>query len=65
MMERVVEPCLSRTFEFEATAEPHTLMRGNTHPGGNMAILVQAPARGLRNTAETLEYIRRQGEAAA
>ena len=65
MCERVVEPCLSRTFEFHETAEPHSLMRANTHPGGNMAILVQAPARGLRNTAETLAFIRAQRNAAA
>jgi len=58
VMEGQIQPCTSRVFEFNATPEPHHLMRTNTHPGGNMAILVQAPARGLRNLAETLDYIR-------
>jgi crotonyl-CoA carboxylase/reductase len=58
-----IDPCLSHVFEFEATAEPHRLMRANAHPGGNMSILVQAPARGLHNYAETLEYQRRHAAA--
>jgi crotonyl-CoA carboxylase/reductase len=65
VMEGHIDPCLSRTFEFEATPEPHTLMRANQHPGGNMSILVQAPARGLHNYAETLAAIRQSGSAAA
>ena len=36
----------------------------NTHPGGNMAILVQAPARGLHNLQETLDYLRLHHDAA-
>jgi crotonyl-CoA carboxylase/reductase len=64
VMERAVDPCLSRTFEFAETALPHTLMRANTHPGGNMAILVQAPARGLRNMQETLDFLRARRDAA-
>jgi crotonyl-CoA carboxylase/reductase len=58
VMERAVDPCLSQTFDFAETALPHTLMRANAHPGGNMAILVQAPARGLHNMAETVEFLR-------
>jgi crotonyl-CoA carboxylase/reductase len=60
-----IDPCLSRTFEFEATPLPHALMRANQHPGGNMAILVQAPARGLRNLAETLAWQRDHGRGSA
>jgi crotonyl-CoA carboxylase/reductase len=58
VMEGKIQPCTSRVFDFDETPEPHRLMRANTHPGGNMAILVQAPARGLRNLAETLEFLR-------
>ncbi len=47
-----VEPCLSRTFAWDETAECHQLMRDNLHPSGNMAILVNAPRPGLRTLAE-------------
>jgi crotonyl-CoA carboxylase/reductase len=63
VMDGEIDPCLSRVFEFEATAEPHRLMRANAHPGGNMSILVQAPARGLHNLAETLEHQKRHAAA--
>lgn len=48
-----VDPCLSRTFEFSGTGECHQLMRENKHPNGNMAILVNAKKRGLKNLAES------------
>jgi len=47
-----VDPCLSRVFKFDETAECHQLMRDNLHPSGNMAILVNAPRPGLRTLAE-------------
>ncbi|MFT3691784.1 MAG: crotonyl-CoA carboxylase/reductase [Kofleriaceae bacterium] len=47
-----VDPCLSRVFAFDGTAECHQLMRDNLHPSGNMAILVNAPKPGLRTLAE-------------
>ncbi len=47
-----VDPCLSRVFPFDGTAECHQLMRDNLHPSGNMAILVNAPRPGLRTLAE-------------
>jgi hypothetical protein len=40
-------------------------MRANAHPGGNMAILVQAPARGLHNLQETMQVLRANRDAAA
>jgi len=46
------DPCLSRTFPFDGTAECHQLMRDNQHPYGNMAILVNAPKPGLRTVDE-------------
>ena len=48
-----VDPCLSRTFEFSETGACHQLMRENRHPNGNMAILVNAKRRGLKNLAES------------
>ncbi len=47
-----VDPCLSRVFRFDETAECHQLMRDNQHPSGNMAILVNAPHTGLRTLAD-------------
>ncbi len=37
-----IDPCLSRVFPFDGTAECHQLMYENRHPDGNMAILVGA-----------------------
>lgn len=48
-----VDPCLSRTFEFNETGACHQLMRENKHPNGNMAILVNARKLGLKNLAES------------
>lgn len=47
-------PCLSQTFEFSETGLAHQLMRENKHPPGNMAILVNAKKRGLKNLEEAL-----------
>ena len=47
-----VDPCLSRTFRFDETAECHQLMRDNQHPSGNMSILVNSPRPGLRTVDE-------------
>jgi crotonyl-CoA carboxylase/reductase len=52
--ERKVDPCMSRVFRFDQTAECHQLMRDNQHPSGNMSILVNAPRTGLR----TLDDVR-------
>jgi crotonyl-CoA carboxylase/reductase len=49
-----MDPCLSRVFPFDGTAECHQLMRDNLHPSGNMAILVNTPRPGLR----TLDDVR-------
>ena len=47
-----VNPCLSQTFEFAETGSAHQLMRGNKHPPGNMAILVNAKKRGMKDLSE-------------
>ncbi len=47
VVERKVDPCLSRTFAFEEIPLCHQLMYENKHPSGNMAVLVGAPRPGL------------------
>ncbi len=43
-----IDPCLSRVFQFNETAECHQLMYENRHAEGNMAILVGAPREGMK-----------------
>jgi len=50
-----VDPCLAQTFEFNETGTCHQLMRENKHPSGNMAILVNAKKKGLKNLDETIK----------
>jgi crotonyl-CoA carboxylase/reductase len=45
--EGVIDPCLSRTFDFAEIPLAHQLMGENRHPEGNMAALVSAPVTGL------------------
>ncbi|HUQ01060.1 MAG TPA: crotonyl-CoA carboxylase/reductase [Kofleriaceae bacterium] len=52
VIDRKVDPCLSRTYDFAGTGECHQLMRDNKHPSGNMAILVNSPRKGLRTVDE-------------
>jgi len=47
VIRKLIDPCLSRVFPFEATGECHQLMHENRHPDGNMAILVGAPRAGM------------------
>ncbi len=42
VIDKKVDPCLSRTFTFEETGVCHQLMHENKHPYGNMALLVNA-----------------------
>jgi len=53
VMEKKVDPCLSRVWEFKETGEAHQLMRENKHPHGNMSILVNAKRKGLKNLEES------------
>lgn len=48
-----VDPCLSKTFEFNGTGECHQLMKENKHPNGNMAILVNATKTGLKTLSDS------------
>jgi crotonyl-CoA carboxylase/reductase len=47
VVQRKIDPCLSRVFSFEGISESHQLMSENRHPEGNMAALVSAPREGL------------------
>jgi crotonyl-CoA carboxylase/reductase len=47
--QRLVDPCLSRTFSFDEIGLAHQLMHDNKHPSGNMACLVNATSPGQRS----------------
>ncbi|MCB1142210.1 MAG: crotonyl-CoA carboxylase/reductase [Leptospiraceae bacterium] len=47
VIDKKVDPVLSKTFTFEETGDCHQLMKENKHPQGNMSILVGAPTTGL------------------
>ncbi len=49
-----IDPCLSYTGEFEDIGNLHQMMYENRHPPGNLAVLVNAPCKGLRNMPESL-----------
>jgi crotonyl-CoA carboxylase/reductase len=48
VMEKKIDPCLSRVFPFEGIGECHQLMSQNKHPPGNMVCMVGAPAQGMK-----------------
>lgn len=43
-----VDPCLSETYTFGQIGHTHQLMHDNKHPAGNMACLVGAPKKGMK-----------------
>jgi len=47
-----VDPCLSRALPFAEVGYAHQLMHLNKHPGGNLAVLVNAPREGLTTLAQ-------------
>ena len=46
VLQKKINPCLSRTFAWGETGQAHQLMRENKHPSGNMSILVGAAELG-------------------
>ena len=46
LIQKKIDPCLSRTFTWQETGLAHQIMRENKHPSGNMAILVGSPEEG-------------------
>jgi crotonyl-CoA carboxylase/reductase len=55
-MDGRVLPCMSEVFEFDGIPKAHDMMWKNQHPPGNMALLVNTPATGLRNLEETRKF---------
>lgn len=49
VMEKKIDPCLSRVFSFEEIGACHQLMHENRHPPGNMVCMVGAPKRGMKD----------------
>ena len=47
VLEGKADPCLSRTFAYDALPQAHQLMYENRHPHGNMAVLIGSPEAGL------------------
>ncbi|MEE9124800.1 MAG: zinc-binding dehydrogenase, partial [candidate division NC10 bacterium] len=52
IMDGRVKPAMSEVFEWERIPEAHDRMMNNVHPSGNMALMVQAPRRGLKSLAD-------------
>ena len=42
VIDKKIDPCLSKTFEWKDTGLAHQIMKNNKHPSGNMSILVGA-----------------------
>lgn len=47
VIQKKIDPCLSKTFRFDQTGYSHQLMKENKHPAGNMSILVGSPKEGM------------------
>lgn len=48
--EGFIDPCLSRVFPFAEIGRAHQIMYRNEHPPGNMALLVNAPREGMKES---------------
>jgi len=55
MLERRLDPSMSEVFPWDEIPAAHVKMLRNEHKPGNMAVLVSAPALGLRTFEDTLE----------
>ncbi|BCB89379.1 crotonyl-CoA carboxylase/reductase [Phytohabitans suffuscus] len=45
-----IDPCLAWTGTMEQVGEGHQMMHDNTHPPGNLAVLINAPRPGMTTT---------------
>jgi len=60
VVERRLDPCMSEVFPWEHIPKAHMRMWKNEHKPGNMAVLVNAPATGLRTYEDVLEESRKR-----
>ncbi len=58
VIERRLDPCMSEVFPWAQIPKAHMKMWRNEHAPGNMAVLVNAPATGLRSFEDVLEASR-------
>ncbi|MFQ5624404.1 MAG: crotonyl-CoA carboxylase/reductase [Paracoccaceae bacterium] len=55
MLERRLDPCMSEVFSWQQIPAAHMKMLRNEHKPGNMAVLVGAPATGLRTLEDAID----------
>ena len=61
MIERRIDPCMSEVYSWEDIPKAHMRMLNNEHSPGNMAVLVNAPATGLRTFEDVVEAATQDG----
>ncbi|HSM19547.1 MAG TPA: zinc-binding dehydrogenase, partial [Hyphomicrobiales bacterium] len=61
VLEQRLDPCMSEVFPWAQIPKAHTKMWKNEHLPGNMAVLVNAPATGLRSFEDTVEASQEPG----
>ena len=52
VIQGLIDPCMSRAFEYKDLPLSHQLMHDNEHPHGNMSVLIGAPTFGLGKSGE-------------
>jgi crotonyl-CoA carboxylase/reductase len=55
VLDRRIDPCLSKVFTWDKIPAAHQIMWKNQHPPGNMAVLVSAPRTGCRTLEDAME----------
>ena len=55
VLDRRIDPCLSKVFTWDKIPAAHQMMWKNQHPPGNMAVLVNAPRPGCRTLEDAME----------
>ena len=55
VLDRRIDPCMSKVFTWDKIPAAHQMMWKNQHPPGNMAVLVSAPRPGCRTLDDALE----------